>query len=187
MALLLLLSLLWAASTSFGQQIDSGVCGADTFLDESTNECICNSNLPEDPTKIYLAGIFDTSSYTWGPGVFNVTVKLINEGRWDALGEFGQTLEYTLVDSHCDETAAARAYWELRTLNNNRPPAGIVGARCSGASISLARISGLEGVPQLSPASNSARLTDEFNFPFFSRLVAPNNEQGEGTCVCVCV
>jgi len=67
----------------------------------------------------------------------------------------------------------------MRTVNGNRPPHGIVGARCSGASIQLARIAGLEGVPQLSPASNSARLSDDTEFPFFSRLLAPNDERGE--------
>ena len=88
-------------------------------------------------------------------------------------------LEYSLANSNCDSTNATRAYWKLRTANNHRPMHGIVGARCSGASASLARISEGDGVPQVSPASNAAELSDDIRFPFFSRLVAPNNEFGE--------
>ena len=45
--------------------------------------------------------------------------------------------------------------------------------------MTLARLTGLEKVPHLSPASNSAALSDKEEFPFFSRLVAPNDERGE--------
>lgn len=156
-------------------------CGSGTEPDFATNECVCSeSDVDEDPNTIHLAGIFDTTTYTWGPDIFNVTVRLINEGRWGVMSpDDGQKLTYTLKNANCDETTAVRAYWDVRTENGNRPPHGLIGARCSGASIQLARISGLEEVPQLSPTSNSARLSDVDEFPFFSRLVAPNNENGE--------
>mmetsp|Transcript_94747 Transcript_94747/g.141948 ORF Transcript_94747/g.141948 Transcript_94747/m.141948 type:complete len:998 (-) Transcript_94747:204-3197(-) len=142
-------------------------------------ECVDAVAAAQDPNRIFLAGIMDTTSYTWCPDIFEFTVEEINKGRWGIL-EAGsaERVEYTLKNSECDETMAAQAYWEIRTQNGNRPPDGIVGARCSGASTSLARISGLQRVPHVSPTSNTAKLTSE-EFPYFSRLVAPNNEHGE--------
>ncbi|CAB9504946.1 TCDD-inducible poly [ADP-ribose] polymerase [Seminavis robusta] len=132
----------------------------------------------EDQTVIKLAGLFDTSNYVWGPDVFAVTVQLINQGWWDVLNP-GDRLEYDLRNTACDETTAVRSYWGLRSANGNKPMHGIIGARCSGASISLARVAGLEAVPQLSPASTSSLLSNKYEFPSFSRMVAPNNERGE--------
>ena len=129
---------------------------------------------------IRLAGIFDLTTYDWGRDVFEVTVQLINEGVWGVLPP-GNRLVYDLGNAKCDETTAAQAYWKFRTANSDSFLHGIIGCRCSGASVALARISGLEGVPQLSPASNAASLSNDVEFPFFSRLVAPNDEQGERT------
>ncbi|MHA7927797.1 MAG: hypothetical protein ACX936_21575, partial [Marinobacter sp.] len=157
-------------------------CGANTTL--ISGQCVCTAGTPppvdEDGTNIYLAGVYDLISYTWAPDVFAVTVKLVNEGFFDDLTlPAGHHLTYDLVNAACDESTAVREYWNVRTANNNKPPLGIIGARCSGASIQLARVSGLEGVPQLSPASTTAQLSDDSEFPYFSRLVAPNDEGGE--------
>ena len=138
----------------------------------------------ESSSQIRLAGIFDLTTYDWGFDVFEVTVQLINEGLWDILPP-GTRLVYDLEDAKCDETTAARAYWDLRTDNYGEFLHGIIGCRCSGPTTSLARISGLEGVPQVSFASNAASLSDSMEFPFFSRLVAPNNDDGEGTCIII--
>lgn len=46
--------------------------------------------------------------------------------------------------------------------------------------MSIGRFSGLEGVPHVSQAANSALLSDTKEYPFFSRLVPPNNGTGEG-------
>lgn len=132
----------------------------------------------DEPGVIRLAGIFDTTTYNWGPDVFHVTVRLINEGKWDILPP-GFRVVYDLENAKCGATTAARAYWKLRKANGNKPMHGIVGARCSAPSVTLARIAGLEGVPQISPASQSTRLSNDGEFPYFSRLMAPNNEQGE--------
>lgn len=132
---------------------------------------------------IFLAGVMDTDAYTWSSDIFEYTVQSINAGDWDHVAPGyspnGIRLDYALANSMCDETTAVREYWDIRSANQNVPPHGVIGARCSGASISLARITGLEAVPHLSPASNAARLTSETEFPYFSRMVAPNNERGE--------
>lgn len=173
---------LFSLSSFTASQEISGICGRGTVYSNITAECVCGTDIPqddEDPNLITLAGIMDTTTYTWIPDIFDVTVGLLNAGVWNVLPP-GIRLEYQLRNANCDETTAVRSYWDLRTINGGKPMDGIVGARCSGASMSLARMSGLEGVPQLSPASNSASLSDNEEFPFFSRLVAPNNENGEG-------
>mmetsp|Transcript_21478 Transcript_21478/g.52918 ORF Transcript_21478/g.52918 Transcript_21478/m.52918 type:complete len:924 (-) Transcript_21478:2660-5431(-) len=124
--------------------------------------------------SVTIAGIFDTSSFFWGEHFFNFTVaKLKSENP------AYQSLNSVVVDAACDETTAVRAYWKLRTDNNNVPVHGIVGARCSGASVSLARIAGLEKVNMVSPSSTSSILSDVEEFPYFSRLVAPDDSRGE--------
>jgi len=45
--------------------------------------------------------------------------------------------------------------------------------------MTLATLTGLEGVPHLSPASNSVDLSNKEKYPYFSRLVAANDETGE--------
>jgi Receptor family ligand binding region len=171
-----------STTTLVASQLDT--CGTGTSYNATSAQCTCDAESSHqgivNASQIRLAGIFDTTTFTWGPDIVDATVQFINEGWRDALLH-NETLIVDLRNSHCDETTAARAYWELRTENGNRPMDGIIGARCSDASITLARISGLEGVPQLSPASNSAKLSDREEFPYFSRLVAPNNQDGEGT------
>ena len=157
---------------------DTVTCGANTVLDDSTQQCVCSSEQPRDPNKIYIAAIFDTTTYDWGPDLVNVTVDLINQGWWGALSGPSEFLRYELANAKCDATTAVRAYWELRTQNGNKPMDGILACRCSGASISVARTSGLEGVPQISAASNDASLSNNEEFPFFSRVISPNNEKG---------
>ena len=48
----------------------------------------------------------------------------------------------------------------------------MIGCRCSGASIAVARIAGLEQVPQVSMGSTSKKLSDKEEFPFFSRVTS---------------
>jgi ABC-type branched-subunit amino acid transport system substrate-binding protein len=143
-------------------------------------------SIADDPNKLFLGGIIDTTAFTWIPDIFEYTVQLINQGGWrdDVLQGFGPDegdlkLSYAIGNSECSESAAVRRYWELRTQNQNIPPHGIIGARCSEASIALAHTSGLECVPMLSPSSGTAQFSSSPDeFPFFSRMVAPDNERG---------
>ncbi|CAJ1958166.1 unnamed protein product [Cylindrotheca closterium] len=125
-------------------------------------------------TAVSIAGIFDTSSFSWGEDIFNFAVTRIKNQN-----AAYQNLNSTVVDAACDETTAVRAYWKLRTENFDVPVHGIVGARCSGASVSLARIAGLEKVNMVSPSATSSILSDAEEFPYFTRLVAPDDSRGE--------
>lgn len=101
-------------------------------------------------------------------------MSLINDhsdGWFDEVLNDGTVLEYEIADSACRATYAARAYWNLRTRHGGKPH-GIVGCRCSSASIAVARIAGLEEVPQNSPTSTSARLSNTEEFPSFSRVIS---------------
>ena len=176
---LVLLSLTAAAAAQ-----QENYCGEGTTFNSSTSKCSCLDPLGlsgHHKDVITLAGIsgFNDDIYYWGPDIFEVTVNLMNEGWWDLLPP-ATRVEYSIGNSMCDEGEAMKSYWNIRTSNGNMPVHGIVGARCSGASKALARLAGLESVPVISPSSNSAALSDKKEFPYFSRLVAPNNEFGEG-------
>ncbi len=83
----------------------------------------------------------------------------------------GTELTWSVADSACDGDIAVRKYWEIRTQNRGRPH-GLVGCRCSDASIAVAMIAGLEEVPQVSPSSTSDKLSDTTKYPFFSRVIS---------------
>jgi len=143
-----------------------------------------------------IAGIFDATSFEWGGEIFDFTLSLLNDRTdgWhddvfasdvdEVVGGVNATrqtrIRWHFGDSACDGTAAGKAYWRIRTDTlGGVPPLGIVGARCSSASVAIARISGLEGVPQISPSSTSALLSDKADFPYFSRTVAPDDATGQ--------
>jgi hypothetical protein len=115
----------------------------DAAFDYETDMCNCeiieetaNSSIKE----VYIAGLFDTESYYWGPEIFNFTVSLINNhtnGWNDEIFDDETFLKWRVANTACDASVAARAYWGLRTENGGVPMHGIVGARCSGASIEL--------------------------------------------------
>jgi hypothetical protein len=56
--------------------------------------------------------------------------------------------------------------------------AGVIGARCSGPSMTVARVAQLEHVPQISFSATSQKLSDTAAFPYFFRTVAPEGPGG---------
>jgi len=130
---------------------------------------------------INIAVIMDTNNFVWVPDLTEAVFALLNDnsnGWHDDLFPNGETLRYTLVPTGCDATAAMRGYWDVRSDWNANIHA-ILGCRCSSASMAVANIAGLEGVPQLSPVSTSAQLSDTERFPYFSRLAAPDDARGQ--------
>lgn len=137
---------------------------------------------------VRLAGILDTTSFEWAPTIFDVTVELLNDannGFFDYLRDQGTLrdnyvhydlgpISFQLVNSECDEFEALSAYFELA-----QPVHGVIGARCSGASKQLAWMGAIDNVPQISMSSTSAKLSDKSEFPYFSRVVAPDDERGQ--------
>jgi hypothetical protein len=118
-------------------------CGEGTTLDSDTDVCLCESDLAassNDTKSVYIAGLFDTENFDWGREIFETTCSLINnhsDGWNDDILNDGTVLKCKVADTKCDGTVAARAYWDLRKENGGVPMHGIVGARCSGASITL--------------------------------------------------
>ena len=117
------------------------------------NETLFNETQFE--TKpLFLAGILDKDNFDWADIIFNVTIELLNNASngWHDEDVSGVEFEYRIEDSACDASQALAAYWKLRPMH------GIIGARCSGASIQLARMGTVENVPQISMSSSSAKL-----------------------------
>lgn len=77
------------------------------------------------------------------------------------------TLRYAYQDSKCDASIAVRGSLTLAF----QEVAAVVGAWCSGASISSASLLSVGEVPQISYGSMSDRLSDGIRFPYFARTV----------------
>jgi len=132
--------------------------------------------------KVFIGGLLDSNDFDWVEEIFDFVLDLINDkgnGWHDDIFPNGNTLvEGKVVNSECDESVALDKYWNsLRS--NNTIIHGLVGCRCSGASSMIARISKLENIPQVSPSASSAKLSDKKVFPYFSRLVPPDNYLGQ--------
>lgn len=146
------------------------------------------------------SAVFDAATTKTG-NTSSSSKQLLASSLSSMVAEIGG-IDYSVTNSACDEATASRAYWKTRTVstttstadktNSSGTPSllqlcrqrrrhlqGIVGARCSGASVAVARIAGLEHVPQISPASTSSRLSNADDFPYFNRVVAPDNDRGE--------
>ena len=104
------------------------------------------------------------------------------------------SIDWKFKNATCEPNDSARAYWDIvqqwntNNTNNNgttttttttRAPHGLIGAYCSSASKELAVLSSVQKVPQLSPVSSSAVLSNKTQYPYFSRLVGPDNEFGQ--------
>jgi Receptor family ligand binding region len=117
----------------------------------------------ETNNTVFIAGLFDTNNFDWIE-IFNFTMTLIQERNgWhdDILGDENIKLEWAALDSACDEATALQAYWSLKTAPHALH--GVVGTRCSDSSIAIARITGLENVPQVSPSATASTLSDKVN------------------------
>ncbi|KAI2502805.1 hypothetical protein MHU86_11629 [Fragilaria crotonensis] len=131
---------------------------------------------------VNIAVLFDTANtFDWARQIIDFTFALINDhtdGWHDEVFADGTRIDYRIADPVCDETAAAKAYWDVRNEWGGIVH-GVVGCRCSGASIAVGRITNLDNVTQISPSSTSQKLGDKGDFPLFSRLVGPSSSEGE--------
>ena len=160
----------------------SVVCGPGSTLQGT--QCVCDVASSEETVDIagntvyYIAGVFDLSFYDWVQDIFDYQFNVVINNSEETVTDKSKFV-YTLHDSNCDETSAVRGYWNARTQNGNVAPHGVIGCRCSGASIAVARIATLEVVPQISPYSTSSKLSNKQEFPYFSRLLSPDGPLGE--------
>ena len=151
----------------------------------STTNFTSGAEAPVQQPVVFLAALFD---FDWGPELFGATVELLNNHSdgWhdDVVFSDNAMIDYAYADTRCDGPTASQAYWDLRALameqiTGEEPPNGIVGCRCSAASMAVAQIATLEQVPQISPASTTSQLSNKYRYPYFSRTVSPDDERGE--------
>ena len=134
----------------------------------------------EELPVLSISGMYDLRSFRdWPEHLIQFTIHLINnktDGWYDDVLP-DAVLDYSMSDSACDPAVATRAYLNM-TRSGNAPHA-IFGCRCSGASVAVARLAGVEDIPMLSPASTTVKLSNKDEFPTFSRLAAPDNDRGQ--------
>ena len=129
---------------------------------------------------VTIAGLYDTSNYGWGEELIDFTVRLLNNhsNGWfdDILRD--TPLRYTISNAACDENTAVRAFVDI-TRDAEDMPNVVMGCRCSGPTIAVASIAAALNIAMLSMAASAARLSDVQKYPTFSRLVAPDNADGQ--------
>ena len=130
--------------------------------------------------KIYLGGLFDTTTDQDTKINFDLAIAMLKnhtDGWHDDLLT-DAALNTTVEDGACDGATAGPLYFKLKNQWAS-PLHGIVGTRCSGASMAVARIAGLEKINQISFSATSAKLSDPAEFPYFTRTVAPDDGNGQ--------
>jgi len=142
----------------------------------------CFAQRPSQNNKIRIGLLFDTTNFEWVGDIFYFVLSLINDkgNGWhdEIFANEYVSLEGDVANSGCDERKALDAYWsDLR--KNNTPPHAIIGCRCSGATSMVARVAGLERIPQVSPTATSSKLSDTEEYPYLSRMVAPDDGRGQ--------
>ena len=153
---------------------------------------------------LLLAGLFPIGEYSstkpCGDGVRSWVLKDV-EAMVYAIDQINNqtdllpniTLGYIIIDQCGKEsTATARTMHLIPSLqddNNTNCDArkqtlfydvvGIVGGIYSGVSMSIASISTIFQIPQISPISTSAILSDKASYPYFLRVVPPDTYQSQ--------
>jgi len=137
---------------------------------------------PEESAHVLsIAGLYDLQNIKfWPEHLLNFTIHLINNhtNGWYDHVLTDAILNYTMSNSACDPGNATRAYLNV-TRSAAQAPHAIFGCRCSGASVAVGRLAGIENIPMLSPASTSTKLSNKDEYPTFSRLAAPDDTSGQ--------
>ncbi|KAL1524680.1 hypothetical protein AB1Y20_019566 [Prymnesium parvum] len=112
----------------------------------------------------------------WSPrvGVYQAIQEINNKTDGVADGLLpGTLLRIANKDSQCDDTVGLMgALYLTRDAFGGNGVSAIIGAGCSGASISASQVAGFSNVPIISPTSTSPTLSDGIAFPYFLRAVA---------------
>jgi hypothetical protein len=173
------LSILMSAPVATAVSCGDNCCGTGTSYVPATATCSANDSATG---HVYLAGIFHLSSSVGNAAYttqhFALAVDLINnhtDGIWDDILTDAQ-IKINMADSQCSEQKAAPAYWGIRGWG--KPLHGVIGCRCSGASMAVAAVARLEQVPQISSSATSSMLSDKARFPYFFRTVADDGPKG---------
>ena len=150
LAVLLLIEALTASS--------GGLVGEDSTAMATTlaSGDVLSRDLQENSNTLRLAGILDTTTFDWAETLFSLTVRFLNtpgNGFFDEELKDIDAIEHVVVDAGCDGFRALSSYYEVRDNIH-----GVVGARCSGASIPLGWIWALDNVPRISMSSSSSKL-----------------------------
>lgn len=128
------------------------------------------------PADITLGGLFPLTGSLSGGGVereaaFRMAIEEIN---LDPTILSATTLNYIVRDTQTDVTTGATVAQELLDLG----VFGLVGAASSSVSKAVADKAKVAKKPQISYSSTNADLSDKTLYPYFLRVVAPDQIQG---------
>ena len=147
---------------------------------QGSDRNLINSPEQEEEEVINIACLMDTGRFHWVKEILDFTVNSLlanhSDGWYDDLLP-NATLTYSLHNSSCDQDEAVQAY--LNVTRESTQLHGIIGCRCSGPSMAVARLCSLEDIPIVSPTATSGKLSDKEVYGMFSRLAAPDNEKGQ--------
>lgn len=131
---------------------------------------------------VRLAFVIDEAFKAWDEDLVKYVIQMLNDktdGWYDDLFSDGTTIEYEFRHASCEPSSSSLAYWDMRSDWNGTAPHGVIGARCSSASMELAVTALLENVSLLSPGSSSVQLSDKSSFPLASRVMAADDSAGQ--------
>ena len=150
-------------------------------------------------TTARIAVVYD-QDFDWAEDLVKYTMERItdptdafpNDDKIRIFSSGAATIDWKFEYASCEPNNSPRAYWRIlqqwnsdtssnttTTATATAAPHGLIGARCSSASKELAVLSSVQQVPQISPASSSAALSDKKQFPYFSRPIGPDSAQGQ--------
>ena len=147
----------------------------------ATFACLASLAAAQCPTApgtgdVYVGGLFDhriTDRYQ-----FEFAASLINDktdGFYDELLP-DITMQTRILDSGCNVVTATTQMMAL-AQDWGQPLHGVIGARCSSASMGVAMLTRLQQIPQISARSSNPSLSDKTMYSHFYRTCAPDDRQ----------
>eukprot|EP00966_Prymnesium_polylepis_P229971 5321218-Prymnesium_polylepis.1 len=112
---------------------------------------------------------------SWSPrvGVYQALREINN--KTDGVADLllpGTLLHFAYRDSKCDASKSLTATLHLtREAFNGQGVSAIIGAACSGASVTAAQVAGGSFVPIVSPTAVSSTLSNGKGYPYFLRVI----------------
>jgi ABC-type branched-subunit amino acid transport system substrate-binding protein len=158
--------------------LESSICFRTALAFLHDDVTFTHRKLLEQRNKTLIIGslLGGDDTYTLSKEIFECTISLINDhsdGWYDDLLK-DVNISYRIEDANCNESATIHSYENIRDIIDV-----VIGPMCSASAMASGWLTTEDKKVQVSQAASSVRLSDKEEFPYVSRLVAPDNENGE--------